>query len=316
MRALRLLLPVAVVAVVLTADTAIAARTVQPATVINGLTVTFTLQGVSPVGCNPCPDILHDIDWGDASAKSSLTTAPGASGDLTHTYAAAGTYNLVWTRTLIGNAVWSDCLCPVNVQNFPLTLTAPPPPPPPPAPPPPPPPPPALAGGPAPGYPPAKVKVPGSNSFVDVKDGQPLPSGTVVDVSGGKGLELTDAKGGELVAYGQKDSVPSVFTVARPSDGFTELRLTGALTGCTKRSLQAESKATKPKRRLWAKGKGKFRTKGLYASAAIRGTWWLTADSCTSTLVKVREGTVTVRDFPGKKTVNVKAPKSYTAAKP
>jgi hypothetical protein len=314
-RALAALTVGALAVALLAADAASPASTLQPTTDIKGLTVTFTLAGVVPSGCNPCPDILHEIEWGDGSPTSSVTTPAGATAQLAHTYGAPNTYTVTWTRTLSGNAVWADCLCPVNVQTFPVTVATPPPPPPPPPPPSPPPPPPPVAGGPAPGFAPAKVKTPGSNAFVEVTDGQPLPSGTVVDVSGGKGIELTDAKGGDLVAYGEKDGVPSVFTIARPSDGFTELRLTGGLASCKTRALQGGTKAGKPKRRLWTKGKGKFRTKGLYASAAIRGTWWLTADFCTSTLVQVRQGTVTVRDFAARKTVLVKAPRSYTAKK-
>jgi hypothetical protein len=81
----------------------------------------------------------------------------------------------------------------------------------------------------------------------------------------------------------------------------------------TTAGLNTQAKKT-PVRRLWGKGKGKFRTKGRYASAAIRGTWWLTADYCTRTLVQVKEGTMTVADIPKKKTVIVKAPKSYSAS--
>ena len=68
-------------------------------------------------------------------------------------------------------------------------------------------------------------------------------------------------------------------------------------------------------RRLWAKGSGRFRTRGRYASAVIRGTDWLTADRCDSTLVKTRQGVVAVLDLVLKKTVLVKAGQSYSAAK-
>ena len=69
--------------------------------------------------------------------------------------------------------------------------------------------------------------------------------------------------------------------------------------------------AGKPVRRLWGKGKGKFRTKGRYASATIRGTWWLTADFCKYTLVRVNEGSVTVQNLVSKKFQVIKAPKSF-----
>jgi hypothetical protein len=45
----------------------------------------------------------------------------------------------------------------------------------------------------------------------------------------------------------------------------------------------------------------------------VRGTIWITKDSCTTTTTTVREGVVTVRDFVKRKNVTVKAPKSYRA---
>ena len=45
----------------------------------------------------------------------------------------------------------------------------------------------------------------------------------------------------------------------------------------------------------------------------MRGTKWLTQDTCGGTLVRVKRGTVTVRDFAKKKTVVVKKGKSYVA---
>ncbi|MEA2272090.1 MAG: hypothetical protein QOI98_798, partial [Solirubrobacteraceae bacterium] len=73
--------------------------------------------------------------------------------------------------------------------------------------------------------------------------------------------------------------------------------------------------AAKPKtvRSLWANGKGQFRTKGRYATAAIRGTRWQTVDRCDGTLVRVTAGAVTVRDLVRKKSVVVKAGHSYLA---
>ena len=158
------------------------------------------------------------------------------------------------------------------------------------------------------------MRLPGTNTFVAVEAGQTIPPGTTVDVSNGAGIELTDSKGDALVLYGERDRVPSLFIVQKPSAGVTELRLTGGdFKSCGKRASQSAGKAAKPVRRLWAKGKGKFRTRGRYSSAAIRGTWWLTADYCDSTLTSVKQGAVTVRDLVKKKTVVVKAGSSYAA---
>ena len=48
----------------------------------------------------------------------------------------------------------------------------------------------------------------------------------------------------------------------------------------------------------------------------VRGTNWLTADRCDGTYVKTRQGVVAVVDLVLKKTVLVKAGKSYLAKKP
>ena len=74
----------------------------------------------------------------------------------------------------------------------------------------------------------------------------------------------------------------------------TELKLTEPLAPCSKRARAA---AKKPKsRRLWGDGKGKFRTSGNYTAATVRGTRWLTQDTCAGTLTRVTEGVVSVRD--------------------
>ena len=66
-------------------------------------------------------------------------------------------------------------------------------------------------------------------------------------------------------------------------------------------------------RRLWGSGKGKFRTRGRYSSATVRGTVWRTEDRCDGTLTQVQEGSVTVRDIGRKKDIVIRAGKSYLA---
>jgi hypothetical protein len=180
-------------------------------------------------------------------------------------------------------------------------------------PPPPPPPPPSTGtpiGGPATGYPPGKVKLPGTRAFSRITAGQALPSGTVIEVSKGAGVTLTDGGKGRLTIFGRRDGVPSIVKLVRQA-GVVELQLTGGnFAGCGKRALGS---ATKPVHRVWANGKGKFRTRGRYAWASIRGTRWLTADFCDRTLVQAAQGSLLVRDLVAKKNVVVKAPESYSA---
>jgi hypothetical protein len=65
--------------------------------------------------------------------------------------------------------------------------------------------------------------------------------------------------------------------------------------------------------KLWGSGKGRFRTNGKYSAATVRGTIWLTEERCDGTLTRVRRGVVSVRDRKRRKTVIVRAGRSYLA---
>jgi ferric-dicitrate binding protein FerR (iron transport regulator) len=53
----------------------------------------------------------------------------------------------------------------------------------------------------------------------------------------------------------------------------------------------------KPARRLWGEDKGgRFRTRGRNSVATVRGTRWLTEDTCAGTRTRVLEGAVDVFD--------------------
>ena len=110
------------------------------------------------------------------------------------------------------------------------------------------------------------------------------------------------------------DFYDGLFTVHKVG-GFIELRLSEKLTGCPKaRKSTASAAQKKPKsRKLWGSGKGKFRTRGQYSAATVRGTTWLVQDTCTTTLTRVTQGVVAVNDFAKRKTVLVKKGKRYTA---
>ena len=61
----------------------------------------------------------------------------------------------------------------------------------------------------------------------------------------------------------------------------------------------------------------KFRTKGRFSAATIRGTVWTIADRCDGTIVHVTRGLVDVTDFVRHTTVAVRAGHTYLAlAKP
>ncbi len=158
-----------------------------------------------------------------------------------------------------------------------------------------------------------KIKLKGSNKFVELQAGQQIPVGTEIDTRSGR-VSLTAAantSGGTATA----DFYDGLFRVGQTSGSkpTTTLKLTEKLS-CPKKGGKANVAARrKKKRRLWGDGSGKFRTEGSYSSATVRGTKWLTEDSCNTTLTRVARGSVSVRDFAKKKTVVVKAGKKYVA---
>jgi hypothetical protein len=138
--------------------------------------------------------------------------------------------------------------------------------------------------------------------------GQQIPLGSTVNTKKGA-VELTSVSRPGAPPQTAIFS-EGIFRISQRGD-ITELKLTEKLAPCSKRARAA---AKKPKsRKLWGKGSGKFRTVGNYSAATVRGTRWLTQDSCAGTLTRVREGVVSVRDNVKKKTVIVRAGKSYTA---
>ena len=101
----------------------------------------------------------------------------------------------------------------------------------------------------------------------------------------------------------------------------TELRLKGAsFNGCgVARGGRSASAARRRRlskrtvRRLRSNANGRFRTRGRHSAATVRGTAWLTADRCDGTLTKVTRGKVAVRDLRRKRTITLRAGKSYLA---
>ena len=159
------------------------------------------------------------------------------------------------------------------------------------------------------------VKLPGSNRFVELDKASQIPIGSVVDVRRGEiALQTTSGPTGTQVS----NFFEGVFRLQQPKtrNPVTELRLEG---GNFKRSCRGFRVKAPPRtalaarkrvRRLWGNGSGRFRTKGRYATATLRGTEWLTEDHCDGTLIRVKTGAVTVRDLVRRKNFVVTAGKS------
>jgi hypothetical protein len=149
-----------------------------------------------------------------------------------------------------------------------------------------------------------------------------LPIGSSIDVRHGR-MRMTVAKnlsGGTASA----DWFEGAFKITRQANlknnGLTtDIRLRGgSFQGCPrgfspKATAAAAKRGRTQVRRLWGRGKGKFRTVGRRGAATVRGTFWLTEDRCNGTFVRVRTGVVQVLDFGLHRVVTVRAGHSYLA---
>ena len=163
-------------------------------------------------------------------------------------------------------------------------------------------------------------------SDLDRVDGvvQGLPVGSRVDARRGA-VRLISAKGGARRRQSGRFS-GAVFTVSQTKtrDGLTTLRLKKAPRGRCRsaRGAQVAPVADTARRRrgflrrLRARARGRFRTRGRYSSAIVQGTRWTVTELCRGTLVSVSEGAVLVRDPRRHRTVVVRAGRSYLARAP
>ena len=149
------------------------------------------------------------------------------------------------------------------------------------------------------------VKLRGTKRFVPLSAAV-IGNGTEVDARKGT-VELTTAAG-ETARFSQ-----GRFKVAQVR-GVTTLTLSEKLSCPKPRRAHAAAKKVK-RRKLFGDGKGRFQTRGQFGAATVRGTKWLTTDTCTTTTVKVTQGAVTFRDLVKRRTVVVRKGKSATARK-
>jgi hypothetical protein len=157
------------------------------------------------------------------------------------------------------------------------------------------------------------VKRPGQKKATELKEGETIPVGSIVDATNGKVLLTSVNAKGEAqsaVFYGGKFLVQQ-----HDGSGLVILKLRGGdLTSCGGQARRSDALISGKKgRKLWGSGHGNFRTEGSYGSATVRGTIWFTEDRCGGTFFKVRRGVVSVRDFINDKTISLPAGKTYLA---
>jgi hypothetical protein len=156
------------------------------------------------------------------------------------------------------------------------------------------------------------VRRPGSTEFVEIERSSGVPLGSEIDARKGKVVLTAESVDGKPV---ERATFYAGLFVVQQSGAYIEVTLSEELAACKKKAASAAAAKAKT-RKLWGDGKGKFRTKGQYSAATVRGTKWLVEDSCDGTLTRVAQGVVSVRDAPKRKTVLLRAGRSYLAKPP
>jgi hypothetical protein len=155
--------------------------------------------------------------------------------------------------------------------------------------------------------------------FVPLSTVRQLPVGSVLDTRKGV-VGVTVAANATSSQTQSADFSKGLFRFNQAKKNpMTTMTMTGKLKCKGKVPKGGAKKVTAARRRsrsLFGSGRGRFRTRGRNSSATVRGTQWLTKDTCAGTLTSVKEGTVKVRDFVKKKNVTVKQGKKYFARAP
>jgi hypothetical protein len=162
------------------------------------------------------------------------------------------------------------------------------------------------------------VRTPGAVRARRLVGGRTVRLGSFVDARRGKAvLRAANSRRGRLQAA---QFYAGAFTVRQilGRSPLTEVRPQGSLACSAAASSRpvAASSQVRRRRRVWGNARGRFRTRGRFAAATVRGTVWLTVDRCDGTQVIVKSGVVSVFDAVANRTVLVSAGHSYFAHAP
>jgi Ca2+-binding RTX toxin-like protein len=170
---------------------------------------------------------------------------------------------------------------------------------------------------------PISLRLPDTRRFVPLQDRVNVPVRSALDTSRVP-VELTAAgsvrRRGRSRARQRATFEGGAFRIAqrRSRRPLTEIRLEGGdftqcpTTGRARRSVTT-SQTRRRVRRLFGRGRGRFRTRGRYSSVTIRGTTWSVEDRCDGTLTRITSGRAVVFDFARKRRVALRRGQSYLA---
>jgi len=163
----------------------------------------------------------------------------------------------------------------------------------------------------------AQIHKGGGPGFVELKGAANVPMGSTVDTEEGR-MAMTSAA--DLHARTQRAEFYSgVFTISqkRAQRPITSLQLKTASyrrnCGSSATTSRAAGAGARRLGRLWGSGHGRFKTRGRFSAATVRGTIWLTEERCDGTRTFVRRGRVSVFDRARGTVVQVSSGHSYVA---
>jgi hypothetical protein len=154
------------------------------------------------------------------------------------------------------------------------------------------------------------IKEPGETSFTPLSDLEKIPVNSVIDTRGGT-VKLTAATGdlGDTTEDNSVNFWDGLIRIEQSGDTnaaataklVQKLRCSksrSARTRVTKSSGPLAAASRKSRRRVWGSGHGNYKTSGGGGTGSVRGTTWLTKDTCRGTFFKVTDGIgITVFDF-------------------
>ena len=156
-----------------------------------------------------------------------------------------------------------------------------------------------------------------ASRFVRLSGIRGIPVGTTLDSRRGV-VRVFTAANASSTKLNQADFNGGVFLSLqnRRLHGLSDINLTGgSFRACSAKGASA-SRSRRIVRRVRGNSRGRFRTRGRYSAATVRGTIWETIDRCDGTLTKVTRGVVVVRDLRKRRNITVRAGKSYLARAP
>jgi hypothetical protein len=164
-----------------------------------------------------------------------------------------------------------------------------------------------------------RIRLPHSHRFETLTRAQRIPLGTLVDATHGTVLVvLAQRGGGTLVGQYWKGE----FVLSQSASGAVTAKLQGGdLAACVRPSsrkgpLALTARHRGHRRQLWSSVHGDFTTRGQWAAGTVRGTEWLTVDSCQGTTIRVVRDTVQVTNLRTHRSVLVHAGHSAFVSAP